>query len=102
MDRRVILDKKELKRLYIRKKISVQKIAKMKFCSTTTVTKNLKSYGIPRRSIGESNSLRYGLTPKKLKKMLKNKNQKEIAEHIGCDTSTISKAIKKFKKNGEW
>ena len=98
----VILSKEKLIELYIDERKSAAEISEMLFCSHTTVLKNMKSYNIERRKTGEAISLKYNLKAEYIKEMLNTKTQEEIAEHYGCNKTTIHYAIKRFKERGEW
>ena len=102
MGQRIIIPKEKLEKLYYKEEKSANEIAKILFCSHTTVLKNMKSYNMERRKIGKSISLKYNLKAKYIKEMLKTKTQKEISEHYGCNKITIHYAIKRFKERGEW
>jgi len=102
LKRAIIIPKEKLKKLYVDDKKSTYEIARMLYCSVTTVLKNMKSHNIERRSISKAKSLKYNLKAKEIKKMLKTKTQKEISEHYGCNKITIHYAIKRFKENGDW
>ncbi len=95
-------EKKILEEMYINKKISLNDIAKKLNSNETTIKRYLKLYGVKMRSISEARSLKYGIKAKEVKEMLKTKTQLEIANEYGCNPTTISHAIKRFKKNGEW
>lgn len=97
-----MIPKDELIQLYVEEGKSTYEIAKIKYCSHTTVYKLLNEYGVETRSIGEGLKQKYNFKPKKIKKLLETNKQFEIAEIYGCNPATISKVIKKFKMNGEW
>ena len=103
MEQRVIIPMYKLEKMYYKEKKSTNEIAKILFCSNTTVLKNMKSYNMERRKISKALSLKYNLKAGEIKDLINyNCYQKEIAKLYDCHTSTICVAIKRFKERGEW
>lgn len=95
------IPKKELRKLYLDKKVSSPEIAKIYKCSKDTIRQRLKEYGIKTRTFSEANRARYGIniSKKELKKsyLEQKMSSPEIAKIYHCSPCTIRDLLRKYK-----
>ena len=91
--KRINLKKSVLMRLYVKEKKTAKKVAEMFSCSSTTVIKRCKEYGIPIRDKKIK-----GLTKTLLRKLYvkEGKTTREIARSVGCSAYLIETRCKQF------
>lgn len=95
-NRRIILEKEVLAKLYLVEKLSIHKVAEKLKTSDHVVRSNLKAYGIPIRPLERYTTSQ--LTPELLQSLYIDKNltAPEIAERLGYSALTIGKKLSKF------
>jgi len=95
--KRVDITKDKLKKLYVDKKLSIGKIAKMFKCSKSTIWTKLCQYDIKIRTKSEANKGKYRIKISKevLRDLYTNKklDTNEIARKFNCSTTTIVKRL---------
>ena len=100
--RRIVLPKKELERMYLKEKFTINNIARQLKCSFMTVHNNLVRLGIPLRSREEVAKLFNTKHPELTKDVLyqlyivENKSRAEIGKLSGYSTANIAKLITKY------
>lgn len=100
----VVIDRENLKKLYLNRKFTIQQIADTYSCNWKTVQSRLKEYKIPLRGRGGWQSLpftsallnREFLEEKYVKEGL---TAKQIAQIVGCHAVTILRHLKKNNIN---
>ncbi len=96
--KKINISKKKLKELYLEKKISCPKIAKIYRCNKNTIQQRLQEYGIKRRTRSEANKVRHNLNiPKKELKRLyveQEKSSNDIARIYSCSPSTVRRLLR--------
>ncbi|WP_254919308.1 helix-turn-helix domain-containing protein [Bacillus cereus] len=101
-----LFSKKELHQLYITEELSTVRIAEIKNCSSGTVTKYLKKYGIPIRNRKEASNMASGHVPKKLlfskdelneKYIVKQLSTYDISREKNCTVSTVTRYLNKYE-----
>lgn len=95
------ISKKELKNLYLHRKLSSPEIAKIYHCSPNAIRDLLRKFRIKVRTKSEAIRLRYNINiPKKeLKKLYLEKkvSSAEIARKFKCSTGLIGNRLKEYK-----
>lgn len=103
MIKKVIISKSELKRLYLKEKLSAREIAKRLNCAKSAIQNKMKKYGIPARNNSEALRLvprqsKYKISKKKLVNLYEKQklSTHQIAKRYGCSGSIISSKLKKY------
>jgi predicted transcriptional regulator len=89
------LNKKDLKRFYIKERRSIRDIANILGCSKDMVYQSLKKYEIQRRSHVEKRSKLQEYDLSFLKKEIRKKGFNEVAYELGVHNTTLRRYIKK-------
>ncbi len=93
------IPKKDLKRLYVDERKSMQKICEIYGVSVTIIKDRLREYDIKTRTISQA-KIQYGLTEDFIVNELKTKTQIQLAKEVGCEQSLISHYVKRIKEKG--
>ena len=101
------IPKEVLEDLYLKKKLSTLKIAKIVNCGKSAIHNKLKKYGINTRNHSESGKVRtdfkerINLPTEKLKELYHDKklSMQQIADIYGVNSSLINKRFKKYNIN---
>lgn len=99
LKKKVYIPKKDLKRLYVDERKSIQKICETYGVSDTIIRDRLREYGIKTRTISQA-KIKHRLTKDFIIDELKVKSQTQLAKEVGCDQSLISHYVRRIKEKG--
>jgi len=93
-----VLDRKELRRLYLNERLSLAKIGKIYECDANVILRNLREYGILTRKLSEA-TVKVPISREQLVRWYwkDGLSMFEIADRLGCTHSAV---VYKFQKLG--
>lgn len=99
MGKKVIINKEQLKKLYVEKKLSIKSIANVFGCSITPIRRLLKLYKIKIRNTTESwqcNKRYINISKKELELLYKKLSLRGVANKLHCDSATVLNKLKQY------